>query len=419
MRSLFIITFFFTSLLLLSCLFGLFYIFNHRIQIGSNWSARLLLRADWRLYSPLLRCRVKHELNTSSSSPAFYREWKVGKKGIENVEEEEEERVWKRTKAEVDIRYRYGNSISDLLASSYAWLVTPFTRYTKELSGNCNLFTGKFANKKYSPESNQKCYLHVKKQKNKNKTKNTKEFLGMVRGIKILAENKDKGARGPQSSILAHAFSLLSLQSKASRKAFPSGLMKSISSLSTLVFFLLWGWGALPLGFIRHFKVFRSRCCCCCCCWKTEKNLGQMLMLLLWAFSLIKKKKALAGRERDETLRRFISSGFCNNLLSYSRRWAALRGWWILRSTTMMSFLSSSFGGRVFVTCLWHRRHSLVTCSQTNEATLPIRKPIQILSSYSVSNDPLRLDELWAFGVSRFFPPLFLSLARRGKYLKK
>lgn len=124
----------------------------------------------------------------------------------------------------------------------------------------------------------------------------------MVRGIKILAENKDKGARGPQSSILAHAFSLLSLQSKASRKAFPSGLMKSISSLSTLVFFLLWGWGALPLGFIRHFKVFRSRCCCCCCCWKTEKNLGQMLMLLLWAFSLIKKKKRRWSVENEMKL---------------------------------------------------------------------------------------------------------------------
>jgi hypothetical protein len=37
------------------------------------------------------------------------------------------------------------------------------------------------------------------KNKTKTKPKNTKEFLGMVRGIKILAENKDKGARGPQS----------------------------------------------------------------------------------------------------------------------------------------------------------------------------------------------------------------------------
>jgi hypothetical protein len=109
---------------------------------------------------------VKHELNTSSSSPAFYHESKVGKKRNENVEEEE--RVWKRTKAEVDIRYRYGNSISDLLAS-YAWLVTPFTRYTKELSGNRNLLTGKFANKKYSPESNQKCYLRFGKTKTKPK----------------------------------------------------------------------------------------------------------------------------------------------------------------------------------------------------------------------------------------------------------
>lgn len=191
----------------------------------------------------LLRCRVKHELNTSSSSPAFYHESKVGKKGNENVEEEE--RVWKRTKAEVDIRYRYGNSISDLLAS-YAWLVTPFTRYTKELSGNRNLLTGKFANNKYSPESNQKCYLHVQKQ-----TQNTKEFLGMVRGIKILAENKDKGARGPQS---LDAFSLLSLQSKASRKAFLSGLMNSISSLSTLVFFSSLGGGGLAARIYSSFQ---------------------------------------------------------------------------------------------------------------------------------------------------------------------
>jgi hypothetical protein len=133
--------------------------------------------------------------------------------------------------------------------------------------------------------------------KNKNKTKNTKEFLGMVRGIKILAENKDKGARGPQS--LQHAFSLLSLQSKASRKAFPSGLMKSISSLSTLVFFSSLGVGALPLGFIPHFKVFRSRCCCC---WKTGKKKSRANVDVTIVSIFINKKKGRRPVENEMKL---------------------------------------------------------------------------------------------------------------------
>lgn len=51
-----------------------------------------------------------------------------------------------------------------------------------------------------------------------------------------------------------------------------------------------------------------------------KKSRANVDVTIVSIFINKKKKKALVGRERDETLRRFISSGFCNNLLSYSRR---------------------------------------------------------------------------------------------------
>jgi len=88
------------------------------------------------------------------------------------------------------------------------------------------------------------------------------------------------------------------------------------------------------------------------------------MLLLLWAFSLI-KSVGRSGVRWNSTSIHFLR--FCNNLLSYSQRSA----WAILRLTTMMPFLFWLPGFcNMFLTS-----SSLVTRSLTNTTTLPIRKP--------------------------------------------